>query len=118
MPDDLVGWLSLGGLLLVLALGALFLASPRLGFAMTKHQPDGLPHVMVPRYLFMALMIALSLVLQDVFVTATVFAGLAIIGFYDAVVYWLLKGNPWPHLAAGVAAGAVAGLAFAKGMSA
>lgn len=115
LPADPVEWLALGGLLLVLALAGLFIVSPKLGFAVTKHRPDGLPHVMVPRYVFMAGMIALALRLQDHSVLAWVFAGLAMIGFYDALVYRALKANPWPHLAAGIGATVVAFLATQSG---
>jgi hypothetical protein len=113
LPTDLAGLLALGGMGLVCVLAVLAAVSRGRFFAATHHAPEGFPAVMVPRYLFMALAVAVVLRSGDRQALAVLFVGLAGIAVWDAVIYASRRMPFWPHAVAGIAGLAVAAVAWA-----
>ncbi|SDI13836.1 hypothetical protein [Lutimaribacter saemankumensis] len=103
--------LCAAGALVVGRLAVLFLRDPAAGLADTTHRAEQLPQVMADRYVMMTALALAAAWFGHPGVIAVLFASFAYMGFHDAAIY-ARAGHPvTKHVAAGIAAGAVSGLA-------
>lgn len=105
-------YLAYAGGLMTLVLGVVFLFSPARGLAMTQHHADKLPTIMAGRYFFMTLIAVAAAMSAKPATIALVFIGLAGVAFFDALVYARANRPVLPHLAAGIGAAVVSGVAY------
>lgn len=103
--------LCVAGALVVGRLAVLFLRDPAAGLADTTHRAGQLPQVMADRYVMMTALALGAAWFGHPGVIAFLFATFAYMGFHDAAIY-ARAGHPvLKHVLAGVAAGAVSGVA-------
>lgn len=101
------------GALIPAYLAAVFAFAPGRAFEQSTHRPELLPNVMVNRYATFALFALAAALSGNMNIIAFVFAILAVPGLGDTLIY-ARAGHPYAkHLAAGLGALLVSGLAIA-----
>lgn len=97
----LLGWLAW-----------LFATDAPRGYRFSQHRREGLELVMADRYIAMLALTLMALLYGDWHVIAGLFATFAFLGFADAVIYARAGAPVTKHIAAGIGASLVTGLAL------
>ncbi|GAB4301240.1 MAG: hypothetical protein Kow0058_16220 [Roseovarius sp.] len=105
-------WLSGAGVLVCGGLALVFLRDPLRGMAIAAHRPEQLPQVMADRYVAFTLLAAAATLHGEAGGIAVLFAVFAVMGLADAWIYARAGHAHGRHLAAGLAAALVAGVAL------
>ncbi|MEO0486081.1 MAG: hypothetical protein AAF092_09225 [Pseudomonadota bacterium] len=87
-----------------------YLSNPAAALKLTTHDPALFPQVMAGRYFFFILMLGGAALSGNLWWLAYVFAGLAFVGIFDAVIYQRAGKSARKHAQAG--AGCVAAAAI------